>query len=604
MKERHLKETSNTLPPFYFLVVFWDKKHRGYFVDLSLPSLLAENNIPALENREDARFLICTTRADWEALREEAVFKLLSSYVQPVFIEMPAPDPEDHKMRVMSRGHKLLTEHAFQARACAINLNPDTLFADGAIAELQRLARAGKTLVFHNAIRFELEGVERELEEKGYLKRGEPLRLPPREAVAIGLRHMHSELLACSWEAPYFWNYPVHCWWNVPREHGILIYSFSWAPVLVNYTAIDEHNTETFEEWTLDGDYIYSNFKHASLEKDIHVVTDSDSMFLLSVTPKEEATVDCTPRWLTYGPVIGRWTKTFLINKVYNDDRIDPLKKAIYFLPVRIHSSALSPRWAIVERRSRTILERYLAPRAPRDQAGRVHEDEALPHSFLYIVKDPKLLLLVIPLPLSAAWFPLPWARLVLRLVSLSRRLWAWARWGTELAASYTRVVVRAAMGERTEQARIKRRVGWLGAHLRKGLQALVAPEPSEASRPFWIGGPASGLVVVLRGLHRRIVLGGMGIWRRVKSRLVSVTRSDPLLATGHVVVLRIPIGFVFALLALPRQAWNALVCRPYTYWSFLRPYLRVFLRATRGDRGDQQRIKRRLQLIVLALHR
>ena len=205
-----MPSTDGKLAPFYFLVVFWGAKHREFFIDYCLSGLLAPGNIPALENKDESRFVICTTEKDWAALQDDPLFRELSGMVRPEFIEMFMPDPDENKMNVMSRGHKKLMERVFKARAYGINLNPDTIFADGCLEELQRLARAGKKLVFHAAIRFELEGVTGELAAKGYWKKGKPLVIKPREAVDIALRHKHAELKACDFDVPFFWQYPVH----------------------------------------------------------------------------------------------------------------------------------------------------------------------------------------------------------------------------------------------------------------------------------------------------------------------------------------------------------------------------------------------------------
>ena len=354
--------TDGKLAPFYFLVVFWGPEHRGYFVDYCLSGLLAPGNIPALENKAESRFVICTTQSDWDALQDDPLFRKLSGMVRPEFIEMFTPDPAENKMDVMSRGHKKLMESVFKARAYGINLNPDTIFADGCIEELQRLARAGKKLVFHAAIRFELEGVSAELIEKGYWKKGEPLAIKPREAVDIALCHKHAELKACDFDAPFFWDFPVHTSLDVPDEHGMVIHCFSWAPVLVSYVDVETHNTETLDRWTLDGDYIHKNFDNVDADRDVHVVRDSDEIFLLSITPKDEAVVSDKPHWMKSWPVIGRLNKAFLIDVVFNDTRIDPMKKIFFLEPVRMHSRDLNAQWPEVEFRLMKNIQLCLLP--------------------------------------------------------------------------------------------------------------------------------------------------------------------------------------------------------------------------------------------------
>lgn len=338
------------LPPFYFMVVFWGEEHRNYFIDFSLSSLLAPGNIPALKNLEKSRFLISTTAEDWAALEQAPLFKLLKKYMQPEWLEIPMPSAEQNKMNVMSSGHLRLTQAAHEASALGINLNPDTIFCDDSMSRLQQLAMEGKRLVFHSAIRFELEGTIGEMTKRGLFEKDKPLVIQRREGVDISLRHRHSELNSCNFLSPAFWDYPVHTLRNIPGEHGLSIHSFSWAALLVDYGTIDDHDTSTFDKWTLDGDYIYNNFQHIDAEKEVHVVRDSDDIFIISVTPHDEANVPDTPQVIKSINVIGDIYKGYLINIVFCDDRIDVMKKLMFVEPVRMHSQDITPIWDEIER--------------------------------------------------------------------------------------------------------------------------------------------------------------------------------------------------------------------------------------------------------------
>ena len=61
-----------------------------------------------------------------------------------------------------------------------------------------------------------------------------------------------------------------------------MLHSLSWAPLLLDYGAVGDHDTSTFDQWTLDGDYLFNNSGNM---KKIHVVQDSDEIFLASWGP-------------------------------------------------------------------------------------------------------------------------------------------------------------------------------------------------------------------------------------------------------------------------------------------------------------------------------
>ena len=65
----------------------------------------------------------------------------------------------------------------------------------------------------------------------------------------MALASMHSETKIYEWDAPYFHPMPAAVWWRVPDEDGIVVHSFSWAPLLFDFSAVPNRDTSTFDEW-------------------------------------------------------------------------------------------------------------------------------------------------------------------------------------------------------------------------------------------------------------------------------------------------------------------------------------------------------------------
>jgi len=356
------------LPPFYFIVTFWGARYRKWFCRYALPSLLAPNNIPALRHLKECRFLICTTGKDWARLQREPIFALLKEYMTPVFVESPPSPVYEHKYARMSRGHEALTVACHQAQACAIYFAPDTLVPDGCVAEAQRLLVAGKRLVLCTAIRFDMDGVEAELASRGLLKPGLPLALSRRDAVDIGLRHLHPESIAGYWGAPNFGalcgthgrtHFPVCCFWDVPGENGVVIHTHNWAPFMIDFSSLPVHDTQPFQRWAIDGDYIHRNFGTARVGETVYVVDDSDEAILLGLTPCTEMVPPRKSVPFHSVPVLSEWIKGYLVNQVVFDRYTDPLRRKIYSTCVRWHSRDVSPVWAEVEARAKKIMSVY-----------------------------------------------------------------------------------------------------------------------------------------------------------------------------------------------------------------------------------------------------
>src|SRR5271163_4794342 len=111
--------------PIYFMIPFWGQRYREYFVDLCLPSLLAPNNIPLLRAEDGHRFLVATTREDWEAIEHLPIMDRLRQHVTLTWIEVDYPPSSDSKARsqyaasIHHHNHcaRKLMEVAYRARA-------------------------------------------------------------------------------------------------------------------------------------------------------------------------------------------------------------------------------------------------------------------------------------------------------------------------------------------------------------------------------------------------------------------------------------------------------------------------------------------------------
>ena len=331
------------LRPFYFTVVFWGARHRGYFTDLLVASLLSPNNIPSLKRDRRSKFLIVTTKQDWEVLQRQHLFQQLCQYVEPVFLEMPFPNEHDLKMLVMSKGHKQVSLMAYKDEAYGVYLAPDLILSDGSVAAMERLAEQGEKVVLCVAIRFCQETLLPALEQSGFLKAERPLAISSRELMALALRNLHTETLRYEFDAAYFADYPISVfWWETPGR-GMIIHSFSWAPLVVDYGHLKAHDTSTFEKWTLDGDYIFRNFPEPS---DVYVVNDSDEIALVSFTKESELHFDLVPdpKKANYG-VLTETYKIGLVRSLLSSDVMDPLKRRIFPQRVLLHSEPITATW-------------------------------------------------------------------------------------------------------------------------------------------------------------------------------------------------------------------------------------------------------------------
>jgi hypothetical protein len=347
--------------PFYFVVVLWGARFRNYFLEYCLASLLSSGNIPALKTATRSKFLIATRPEDWAAMSATRIFDELKRYVDPVFVEIPPCPPGRTGYQHMGIGHSLACDMAHRDKAYATVVTPDSMLSDGSVARLAELAREGSELVLAAALRFGEGPFLANLDKLGVLPSvsrattGTALTISGRQMAFAAVNGLHPETLAYEWDAPGLLLVLPAAWWRVPGENGILVHCMSWAPVLLDFGAIGgDHDISTFEQWTLDGDYLYNNSKTL---KHIHVVQDSDEVFLASWGPVEERPIAKHHISLAGGLVA---KAQFGAN--YKNAFFDPLKRQMFFLPVRWHGEPLNAKWAAVDNRAAREIRHYTTP--------------------------------------------------------------------------------------------------------------------------------------------------------------------------------------------------------------------------------------------------
>ncbi len=349
----------------YFVVVFWGRQHRELFLEFLLPSLLSMNNIPALPRHQSHCFLISTTDDDWDYLKRHPGFLHCQNLIKMTHLTMNAPASQDNKYLIMSQGHLKATKKIFSEGACGIFLTPDLVLSDGSVSRLYQLASQGKKVVLCAAMRFSQEPI---LSKIKMLRENNPeggFSFPARVLADMAIRHMHVETRRYDYYSPFFAERPISFFFRTPDQKAILVHSFSWAPLLVNYHGLSKHCEETFKNWTMDGDYIFRNFPN---REDIYVVEDSDEIFLLSVTPQGDflgylSSNLFLSQWFLCLPILKDYWKIHVIRSVRDAHDMDPLKRSILSCGVRIHSQKMTDGdWIEIESQANKILEKVSAP--------------------------------------------------------------------------------------------------------------------------------------------------------------------------------------------------------------------------------------------------
>lgn len=317
--------------PWYFVSVVWGPLYRTLFMDCLMSSLLADGNLPALTAFPHKYLLLCTTPEDYLWIEQHPLWLDVQRYVQPMFMPVEPGTGHTTNCKAMSKGHLAASKFIYEQGGLATYLCPDAIWSNGSLRYLQAQALQQVPCVLATAVRHSLEGVVDALSMDGYLYTGQPLTIEAGALARIGCAHLHPETKTYNWEERFFSYVPVCVYWPMPQDGGLVMFSQSWGPVLLDYRFIQMHDTHALETWTMDGNYIYANLQ----PEQVVAVHDSDDVLVVSLT--KEATL--IPRRRT------NKAKASSVRCVAYSSIMDPLKQRLLRRPVRWHVQALNADW-------------------------------------------------------------------------------------------------------------------------------------------------------------------------------------------------------------------------------------------------------------------
>jgi hypothetical protein len=178
----------------------------------------------------------------------------------------------------------------------------------------------------------------------------------------MSIAHMHSETRRCNFDADAFDYRAGAYFWTVTPGQNVLFHTGNWAPMLVDYGALADHDTSTFDRWTLDGDYIHNNFPDPA---DFYIVRNTRELFISGVTSEAQINYSLAPFWLYRFPPLRSWLKIRLAHHfLVRRGLFDPLKLEFFRIPIRMQGSDCSEAsWQQAELRSSHIVQRMLGER-------------------------------------------------------------------------------------------------------------------------------------------------------------------------------------------------------------------------------------------------
>jgi len=268
-------------PRVKFLTVVWGRDYIRRFCNLSLPSFMAQGNLPALAAATDLEVLIMTCRADFACFEDYPAFHRLRETCSVRFVEI-----DDLVYNTVIYGITLTLAYARPIIACGedmvnihfVFMNADFVLGDGSLRSLIKPISDGRSIVLGPSFRAISEDVEPLLQQKVDTTLG-ILSLPCREMVRMALPHPHRTTVAkIRNQQSIHSSHPNQFFWQVDEQtllgRYFLIFMLSLKPERVIRTINSYCDYGFIPEMCPSGDEL--------------AIGDSDDFFMLELQERDK----------------------------------------------------------------------------------------------------------------------------------------------------------------------------------------------------------------------------------------------------------------------------------------------------------------------------
>jgi hypothetical protein len=268
----------------------WGEWHIRQLLELNLPTLLAEGNLPNFARRHALSYRIFTRNADQESLARSPIIAHLRSFLPVEFFTLP-DDILKNPIAAHHYAWNKATQAAQTAGSFVLYLPPDVAWSDRSFTHLADLLAAGRQAIFMTYLRTESTSFTAAMSA---LRRTEGYALPisGRELVALALDCLHPLMAASLRTSSRLPRHPEMLFWAVPGE-GLSLRVLAREMFLFNPRRVRLN---------------LANLIGAEIDPgEIQFVSDSDHLFAVSLAEIGKD-VDWHMKLRAADPVeIGRW---------------------------------------------------------------------------------------------------------------------------------------------------------------------------------------------------------------------------------------------------------------------------------------------------------
>lgn len=356
-------------PKVHFVLPIWGERYTDVFLSISLPSLLTPGNIRN-ERFKGSVLEIYSNIQSIETIKKSEIFSNLSKLLDVYFIDIQSFF-ESSNYRSKWSAFRFATQEAVRsaeaANAVIVLLCSDQLWTPESLSRAIAHVDAGMDLVACAGPRTIEEDVRLVIERDYFDAQTNNLTIDTREIVRLGLRHLHPEMKAWSWDLPEYYLTPVSIFFFI--ENGdIVSWPFSLHPVCIFPQVKGQTDFKV-----IDQDFLLRAIPDRSK---VYVSRDSDDIFHFELSPRD-ASVPPAPHEAAY------FGDRYRALSWYGEGIFNAMHLEFAKAPIRIHANdVVKDEWKPQEERANQIFEiilqdfmlsdAYLAERLPENLYRRI----------------------------------------------------------------------------------------------------------------------------------------------------------------------------------------------------------------------------------------
>jgi len=281
---------------YMFVIPVWGETHIRLFLDICIPSMLAEGNLPYMILHADVRFILYVRDSEEEKIKAHPSIQKLCSIVDVEFRHIKFIRGRDNHA-ILSDCHRDGLKEACAKLAYAILPPPDSVWSNNSFSSMHKLVLDGIKVIHMACLRLQLELAYPVITG---LAGNDIISIAPMDLVKLSMNRLHGITKTHIINHYAGGLMPANLLWRV-ADAGLLAHCFHLHPILIMPTESNLDFKVTIDDDLLMGD--------AYAPEEIHIVQDSDEMLAYEISSRmhfvgttgAKDDIDAIVRWAYVG---------------------------------------------------------------------------------------------------------------------------------------------------------------------------------------------------------------------------------------------------------------------------------------------------------------